>query len=372
VLAACFRSGAIYLERQTATGPSPVYDYKGAADLFLKITSFKKATFRVAETSLSVEQIKAASKALISMGVSGTPESGNAIAGAVRELGETLQTGLTEAKSRATQGLPIDDAVLGAEGALTKPLTAKDPTAAVTEFLAEEAAWKALFDGLADLNTFVGAGRHEDFSTSRKLVDLVDNHAVPEDHADQAKLEQALKDMDALIADKTVIGRWADYRLAYEQARDVYRTAYLEVYEAVRTAAKAAVAAIKAGDAYAEAPTPKRDTVVEAVFGVGKPCHYPSITLPTTKTLLDACAKRSLTSLQQAAFALPGYRNQVEAALRDLVVPPPPPDETWEWRPGNDFAGKRLSTEEAVDSLLSSVGDELKSQIRKGLVVVVK
>lgn len=372
VLAACFRSGAIYLEHQTAHGASPLYDYKGAADHFVKVTSFKKTTFRVAETSLSVEQLKAASKVLISMGVTGTPESGNAIAGAVRDLGERLKRGLADAKLRAEQGLPIDDAVLGASGALTKPLTAKDPTTAVTEFLAAETTWKALHDGLVELDTFVGAKRHEEFSTSRKLVELAENHPVPEDGGTRASLEQALKDMDALIATKSVVGRWSDYRTAYEQARDAYRSAYTEVYEAVRARAEETLAAIKGGDAYAKAPAGKRDAVVNAVFGPGRPCHYPAISLPTTKTLLDACARRSLSSLQQAALALPGYRNQVEAALRDLVVPPPPPETTWEWRPSNAFAGKRFSTVEEVDKALAGVAEELKEQIHKGLVVVVK
>ncbi len=373
VLAACFRAGAIYLEEQTPKeGPSPIYDYKGADDLFLKITSFKKATFRVAETSLSVEQIKTASKALIGMGVTGTPESGNAIAGAVRELGESLRSNLTDAKARVEQGPPIDTGVLGAEASLTKPLAAKDPTAAVTEFLAAETAWKTLHDGMAELRAFVGAKRHQDFATSRALVALAHNHPIPNDHGGKPKLDQAVKDMDALIADKTVIRRWADYRTSYEQARNAYRAAYLETYESVRAQAEAAADAIKAGEAYLKAPSPERDTVADGVFGPGKPCHYPSITLPTTQTLLDASAKRSLTSLGQAVFALPGYRSQVETALRDLIAPPSPADETWEWRPSNAFAGKRLSTPEEVDELLMGVGDELKAQIRKGLVVVVK
>ena len=373
VLAACFRAGAIYLEKQTAReGPTPVYDYKGSADLFLKITAFKKATFRVAETSLSVEQIKAASKALINMGVTGTPESGNAIAGAVRDLGESLRVGITDVKARVGLGLPIDAGVLGAEVSLTTPLTAKDPTAAVTGFLAAETRWKTLYDGLAELRSFIEAQRHEDFTISRTLVDLAQNHPVPDEHPAKSTLEQGMKDMDALVADKTVVARWGDYRLAYEQARDAYRVAFLEVYERVRSQAEAAVAGIKTGDAYAQAPSSERNTVVDGVFGAGKPCHYPAITVPTTQTLLDACAKRSLTALAQAAVALPGYRSQVEAALRDLVVPPPPPDKTWEWRPNNAFAGKRLSTAEEVDALLSDVGDELKAQIGKGLVVVVK
>ena len=372
VLAACFRAGAIYLEHQTSHGASPLYDYKGTADHFIKVTSFKKTTFRVAETSLSVEQLKAASKALIGMGVTGTPESGNAIAGAVRELGEKLQRGLADARLRAEQGLPIDETVLGAGDALTKPLTAKDPTVAVTEFLRSEAAWKALCDGLADLENFVGDRRHEEFATSRKLAELIENHPVPEDSSTRASLEQALEDMQALIATNAVVSRWSDYRLAYEQARNAYRTAYIEAYEDVRARAEETLKAIKASEAYAQAPGGERDAVVEAVFGPGKACHYPEISLPTTKTLLDACARRSLSSLQQASLALPGYRNQVEASLRDLVVPPPPPETTWEWRPSNAFAGKRFASPEEVDRALADVSDELKEKIRKGLVVVVK
>ncbi len=371
VLAACCRSGAIYLEQQSAQGPRPIYDYKGSVDLFLKIMAFKKTTFRVAEVSLSVEQIKAASKALISMGVAGTPESGNAIAGAVRDLGQALRVRLEEATSLADQGLAIESAVLDAGSVLTKPLTMKDPTAAVTEFLAVVAAWKALHDGLAELRTFINAGRHEDFATSRRLVELARNHPIPDRQAGRAELEQANKDMAALIADRAVVGRWADYRSAYAQARDAYRGAFLELYEKVRAQAESVLEAITASDAYASAPSPAGDEVIDGVFGVGKPCHYPAITLPSTEALLDACAKRSLTSLQQAAFALPGYHSQVEASLRDLVDPPPD-EETWEWRPASAFAGKRFTETDEVDQLFTAVGDELKAQIRKGLVVVVK
>ncbi|MCA9614646.1 MAG: hypothetical protein KC586_17945, partial [Myxococcales bacterium] len=315
VLAAAFRAGAIYLEHPSATGAVPVYDYKGAGDDFVKITSFKRAIFRLAETSLSVEQIKAACKALIGMGITGVPESGNAIAGAVRELGETLRSGLRDAKARAEAGLPIADTVLDADGTLTKPLTAKDPTTVVTEFLTAEAVWKTLHDNLAELQSFVSAKRHEEYALSRKLVELANNHPVPEDGAHHAVLAQALKDMDALIGEKSVVSRWSDYRTAYEQARDAYREAYTAVYARIREDVEQTLAAIHAGDAYAQAPSPQRDEVVAAVFGPGKPCHYPALSVPTTKTLLEACARRSLSSLQQASLALPGYRSQVESAL---------------------------------------------------------
>lgn len=372
VLAAAFRAGAVYLERPSATGALPVYDYKGGADDFLKITSFKKTTFRPAETSLSVEQIKAAGKALIGMGVTGVPESGNAIAGAVRELGQTLRSGLQDAKMRAEAGLPISESVLAADGALTKALTAKDPTVVVTEFLTTEVVWKSLHDTLTDLESFVTAKRHEEYALSRQLVELTENHPVPEDGTHQVLLAQALRDMDALISDKSVVSRWSDYRSAYEHARDAYRDAYTAAYEQVRADVEQTLAAIHAGEAYGQAPSPQRDEVVAAVFGPGKPCHYPALSVPTTKTLLDACARRSLSSLRQAALALPGYLGQVERSLRDLVVPPPPPETSWEWRPGHTFAGKRFATAEEVDEMLGSVAAELKAQIKKGLIVVVR
>jgi hypothetical protein len=371
-MAACFRAGAIYMERSSPTGAVPIYDYKGSADEFLKITSFKKATFRVAETSLTVEQIKAASKALIAMGVNGIPESGNAIAGAVRDLGTTLQGGLRDAKARAEAGLPIAEAILGAETSLTKPLTAKDPTTVVSEFLASEAVWKALHAGLAELATFVAANRAEEFDASRRLVELVENHPVPEDSPQHQELAQALLDMAALVRDRTVVSRWGDYRTAMEQARDAYRKAYTTAYEGVRTAATTTLAAIEAGTAYLQAPTPQRDTAVSAVFGPGKACHYPPLTVPTTQTLLSACALRSLSSLEQAALALPAYRRQVEAALRDLVVPPPPAEKTWQWQASNSLAGKHFNRPEEVDEALNAVADELKKKItEEGLVVVV-
>ena len=372
VLAACFRAGAIYMERSSPTGAVPIYDYKGSADDFLKITNFKKATFRVAETSLSVEQIKAASKALIAMGVNGIPESGNAIAGAVRELGAALQSGLRDAKARADAGLPIAEAILTAEASLTKPLTAKDPTTAVSEFLAGEAQWKALHGGLAELETFLAAKRAEEFELSRRLVELVKNHPVPENCPQHQELAQALQDMAALVSDRAVVSRWGDYRAAMEQARSAYREAYSTAYEAVCMAAKATLEAIQAGAAYQQAPSPQRDTVVSAVFGSGRACHYPPLTVPTTQALLSACALRSLSSLEQASLALPAYRRQVEAALRDLVEPPAPQEKTWQWQASNSLAGKRFNRPEEVDEALKAVAEELKKKItEEGLVVVV-
>ena len=372
VLAACFRAGAIYLERQTGAGPAPVYDYKGSDDNFVKVNTFKKVVLRVAETSLSVEQIKQASRVLIGLGVNGIPESGNAIAGAVRELGAVLKTGIDEARLRVQQGLPIPDAVLGAEGALGEPTTAADPTVCVTSFLTVAAQWKALSDGLKALRTFLDANRHKDFDLSRKIDELAANHSLPESHPKASVLEQARKDMAAIVTTKEVIGRWPDYRDAFERASGAYREAYMGAYEKVRVEVEATLAAVKNGVAYAKAPADHRDTVVDKVFGTGKVCHYTSLSLSSVSGLLDAASRRSLTSLAQALVALPGYRAQVEAELRELVAPPPLPDEQiYEWRPG-ELLGRRFKTEGEVDDALGAISDDLKTRIRKGFTVVVK
>jgi hypothetical protein len=373
VLAACFRAGAIYIEKQTPSGPTSQYDYRGSDELFSKISVFKKVTFRVAETSLTVDQIKRANKALIAMGVNGIPESGNAIAAAVRDLGLALKTRIEDAKVRYQQGLPIPDAVLTAEESLAEPTTAKNPTVVVTTFLEKEDVWKALSQGLDALRGFLEANRHKDFEASRRLIALADNHPIPEGHAKSAVLAQARKDMNAITEEKAVIARWSDYRSAFDTAFAAYRDAYAQMYERVRKSMEEVFADIKNGEAYRSAPAPQRDQVVDKVFGPGKVCHYTAVMLPTVDALLEVAGRRSLSSLEQALVALPGYRSQVESELRALTLPPPRPGEkVFEWHPVAALAGKRFTTEDEVDRALESVASDLKARVREGFTVVVK
>lgn len=373
VLAACLRAGAVYVEQQTHAGPTALYDYKGADDLFAKITSFKKATFRIAETSLSVDQIKRASKALITMGVSGTPESGNAIAAAVRTLGLTLKSRIDDARVRSQQGLPISDAILTAEGALSEATTAKDPTVVVTAFLAKEDVWKSLFQATEALRHFLDANRHRDFELSRRLMSLAADHPLPETDPKSPLFDRAVKDLAAIVAERAVVARWSDYRSAFDAAFAAYRDAFVQSYDEVRTAADAACRAVQDSDAYRKAPTGQRDAVVARVFGPGRVCHYPSLNLSSVDSLLDAAGKRSLTTLEQALVALPAYHSQVENELAALVLPPPPPGEkVFEWRPGSVLVGRRFATEADVDSAFEAMAKELKARVREGFTVVVK
>jgi hypothetical protein len=130
---------------------------------------------------------------------------------------------------------------------------------------------------------------------------------------------------------------------------------------------------IRSGAAYKAAPPSTRDGIVEKVFGSGGPCHYPALSLGSAAALLDAAAKRSLSSLEQALVALPGYQAKVESDLRALTVPPPVPGEkVWEWRPASALAGQRFQKEAEVDSALQQAGEQIKAQIRQGYTVVVK
>lgn len=371
-LAACFRAGAIYIEEPTGAGLVPRYEYKEAEDLFAKINTFKKLYFRAAEASLSVEQLKLASKHLIAMDVTGTPESGNAIAAAVRKLGGVLKIRIEEGRLHAESGLPVSDMVLKGEPLLTEPITTKDPTKSVTSFLGFAEQWKILHAELKSLKSFIDAKRHDEFKTSRRVAKLVTRHPVPSDHPKRSKLDQALKDMDAIIAGKQVISRWGDYRAAYESAAGIYREVYGAAYQLVQDEVKAAVDAIEIGNAYQDAPEEERDDVVADIFGPGGPCDYPDVNLTSTSALLDAAARHSLSSLSQALMALPAYRAQVEAELRTLFEPPPPGEKTWEWQPAPLLAGRKFKTEKEVDAILEDLGNELKARIREGFTVVVK
>ena len=380
VLAACFRAGAIYLERQTSTGPSPIYDYTGRTDDFAKVTVFKKTTFRVAETSLSVEQIRQASQALIALGVTGTPESGNAIAAALRKLGAKLHSGIEDARQRSQQGLPAHEALLSSEAALREPTTAKDPTVAVVAFLAVADTWKDVDERLGALQRFLEGNRHQAFAVSRRLVELIANHPAPETHPNARVIAQALEDMDAIVQDKAVVERWADYQKASDHACRAYREIYRRAYDEIRQEVEGAVAAIRGEEAYAQAPEEHRDPVVGAVFGPGRVCHYAQVDVGSTAQLIEAAERRSLTSLGQARVALPGYCAQVEAELRKLAAPPPKPDEkVFEWRTDHDLTGRRFATEQEVDEAFAQAtkklqrsAEALKARIREGFTVVVK
>ena len=373
VIAGCFRAGAVYLERQTAAGPTPLYDYKESLDDFAKIKTFEKTTFRLAESSLTVEQIKQISKELIALGVTGTPESGNALAAAIRQLGSKLQEGVRDAQLRAESGLPLGDDVLKGDAALKNPTTLKDPTKAALAFLQGAPDWRALKQGLDALRAFLEANRHKEFETSRQLISLVRNHPLPGDAPQQAAMDQALADIDAMVEKKTVVPRWNDYRASVDKVHEVYRDAYRDNYSALRTAVSETVAAIRAGAAYAAAPSSQRETVVEATFGSGGPCGYPSVTLTTMASLLAATAKTSLPSLAQAAKALPTYRAEVEGALRALTTPPPKPEQKiYTWNVAASLAGLQFTRETEIDAALQDVAKELKARIKEGFIIQVK
>ena len=301
VLAACFRAGAIYLERQTSTGPSPIYEYTGSTDHFAKVTVFKKTTFRVAEISLSVEQIREASQALIALGVTGTPESGNAIAEALRKLGAKLQLGIEDARRRSQQGLPAHDVLLSSEAALREPTTAKDPTTAVVAFLAVADTWKEVDEHLRALQRFLEDNRHQEFAVSRRLVELIANHPAPETHPNAKVIAQAHEDMDAIVQDKAVVERWADYRKASDHACRAYREIYRRAYDTIREEVEESVATIRGGEAYARAPDEHRDRVVDAVFGPGRVCHYAQVEVGSAGQLIEAAGRRSLTIARPGA-----------------------------------------------------------------------
>lgn len=372
VLAACFRAGAIFLERSTAAGPAPLYDYKDASEDFSKIKTFEKTLFRLAETSLSVEQIKQASKDLISLGITGTPESGNALATAVRKLGEKLLESVRDAEVRSEGGLPILDCILNAESALKEPTTLRDPTKAVIAFLAKATAWLEIKKALDDLKAFLDANRHKEFESSRQLVALVTDHPLPTDSEDKEALDHSLADIDTLVSTKAVVPRWSDYRAARDQIFQIYSAAYRQSYDKLRGSLASTMDSIRQGKAFESAPADKRESVLHAVFGSGGSCHLPEVSITTLPSLLSCAAKTSLSALAQAEKALPIHRAEVEAELRALKSPPPPPkagEKTFTWHSSTALAGRRFASEDDVDAALQEVGDDLKKRIRDGFVI---
>ncbi len=373
ILTACMRAGAIYLERQSTAGTKPVYDYREAADDFGKINTFKKATFRLAETTLTVDQIKACAKALIGFGAKGAAESGNALAAAVRKLGDNFLVDIKEAQTRSETGLPVPAVLQSADAKIREVVTQKDPTKVVLQFLQDLTDWQAIGQALTEFRQFLDNNRHLDFARYRDLLKLLQTHPLPEDHADAQTVAQCLADIEAISKDKAIVTRWFDYRSAADKLHEIYRGHYRERYDHLRSKAQEAHQTVLQGDAYANAPADQRNAPVDKVFGPTGVCHYGEIEAASLQSLLEHTRRHSLSSLEQALTALPVYQSQVEAALRQLKAPPPKPTEKrYTWRAGSSLAGHRFTSEAEVDEALAKVANDLKTRIRDGYTIEVE
>ena len=190
-LAAALRGGAVYLEIPTAQGTRELFDYTESgmpADLFTKVNTFKGVRFRIAQTGLSVEELKAAAKLLVRLGVTDVPEAGNVIAARVREVGTRLIEAGERARTYAGFGLPLPEIDEGAETLCKKATTAKDPTSVVKDFLAHGKEWVGLHKFATDFSTFLADGRDKTFDLSRRLLDLCQKQPVPADRPEAVEI----------------------------------------------------------------------------------------------------------------------------------------------------------------------------------------
>lgn len=375
VLAACLRAGVVYLELQTASGPKPIYEYRESDEDFLKITAFKRLSFRLAQTTLTVAQIRQAGQALIGLGRAGVPESGNALAAAIAELGAELRARAEEARRRCAAGLPLGGHVLDDDDVLTDTLSSDDPTSTVTAFLAAKDGWRTLQDGLDVLGTFVAAGRAEEFAVHERVAAQARLHGVDPALPGSAIVTASLADMAAIVADRAVVERWPDYGQAARAAFAAYRDAYLGVHEAILADVAQAITAIRASEAYASAPENRREAAIDRVFGAAGVMHFTALAITSPAALLDAAARRPLGALDQARMALPEARARVVAELRALVAAPADGKPVHQWSPSSALAGRRLATGDDVDAaltVLSEAAAELRAKIREGFVVEVR
>jgi hypothetical protein len=302
------------------------------------------------------------------------PESANALAVAISELGAGLRARAEEARRRAAAGLPVGDHLLDGGDVLADALNAGDPTSTVTEFLAAEQAWAKLRDGLDVLRAFVSVGRAEEFALHERVAAQARLNRVDPVLPESAVVTASLADMAAIVADRTVVERWADYGQAARDAFAAYRNAYLASHEAIRGEVAQAITVIRVSDAYASAPEDRRDTAIDRVFGPEGAMHFAALTIDSPAALLDAAARRPLGALDQARMALPEARARVLAELRALAGQQDGKP-VHEWSPSSALAGRRLATGDDVDAalaVLSEAAAELRAKIREGFVVEVR
>ena len=104
LLAACFPCGGRLPRATERRRTDALYDYKGADELFSKITSFKEGHVPHRRDEACRSTRSKASKALIAMGVSGTPSPATPSPLRCGALGLTLKSRIDDARIRAQQG----------------------------------------------------------------------------------------------------------------------------------------------------------------------------------------------------------------------------------------------------------------------------
>ena len=381
LLAAALRGGAVYIELPSVQGTREVYDYteSGTVDLFTKVNTFRGLTFRVAQTGLSVDELKIAVKLLARMNVNDVPEAGNAIAARVRELGTRLIAAAERAQTYADFGLPLPDVYKDADAICTKATTVKDPMSTVKDFIASGEEWVLLFKFVRDLEAFLAEKRDKTFELARRVFDLCAKQPVPADRPEAIVIRSAMEDVEAVVRERTILEKWTAFRDAYHRVLDRYRSVYQHVYAGVAEETLILRRGITSGDTYRQAPENKRDAVLERYFGHG-PLHLPKVDVGTAEDLLASSARHSLTALQGILVGLPGWRSTIEAELLQLrrpekeEAPPPPPERTFEWRPLAELGGRRFGPDQAgeLERELDQTKDRLKRKLAEGFTVIVK
>ncbi|MBK8482432.1 MAG: hypothetical protein IPL40_14915 [Proteobacteria bacterium] len=382
-LAAALRGGAVYLETPSAQGTRELFDYteSGTADLFTKVNTFKGVTFRIAQSGLSVEELKAAAKLLVRLGITDVPEAGNVIAARVRDVGSRLIEAGERARTYVGFALPLPEVYKGAEALCKKATTAKDPTSVVKDFLARADEWVGLNKFATDFSAFLADGRDKTFDLSRRVLDLCHKQPVPADRPEAVEIRQGMEDAQAVVRDRAILEKWIAYRDAYHRVLARYRSAYEQVHDSVAEETLGLRNELLDSDPYRKAPEAKRDAVLDRYFGAEGPLHLANADVSTAEDLLAASGRHSLSALQGIAVGLPGWRSTIEADLLKLAKPEPgptppapPAEKTYEWRPLAELGGRSFGPHAAkeLERRLDQLKERLKQKLAEGFTVVVK
>jgi hypothetical protein len=385
-LAAALRGGAVYLEIPSAQGARALFDYTepGTIDLLAKVNSFKRVTFRIAQTGLSVEELKTAARLLVRIGATDVPEAGNVIAARVREAGTSLLEAAERARTYAGFGLPLPEVYEGAESLCRKAATARDPTAVVKDFLARGEEWVALARFAEDLSAFLADGRDRVFEVSRRVLDLCRSQPPPRDRPEAEEVRKGLEDAQAVVHETAILDSWTAYRDAYHRALGGYRSAYQQIYASVSEDVAGLRGALLEGEPYRDAPPGERDPLLEHYFAAGGPLHLPNVDLRTAENLLAASERHSLSALQGLAVGLSGWRSTIEAELLRLALPGsaaapppaavPPAEKAYEWRPLAELGGRSFGPHQAaeLEHQLDQIKERLTGKLGEGYTVVIR
>lgn len=331
---------------------------------------FRQARLEIEERPLSPEEISAVRALLSDVGHETHDSSELTVAEALDRFVAGLAEQLAVTHQAEQAGLPLPERFGAIDGLIR---TLRDAGARDDRIRAALAHQDALRSAVADLRRlaeFVRGHGLQDFTRSRRLLQLALDAGLADDQERGAAIAEARDQMEALLNRRHVLDEWVAWRNAASAVAGAYRSAYQELYgEVQRRVAEARRLILESPDFAALGPT-ERVRIEQEFLGAGRPlAELEARELGTEDDLIRASASFTIAHLRAMLAGLDGAVSAAQQRMIELLANREEAPAVTTWNPRAFFAGKEFRTEADVDDAFAEAAEEVRRLVREGKTV---